>query len=134
MYKKFFLLFLIFSFATVSFAQDVGLKKEIAKFFNFVKERKFKEASKFILPEGKTDKANYDYSDPADKKAVNRICKRIRKYLLISDSYAVGKIEKSKNEKSVYKVNITFKSGSQAISLNFYFVERNGKYLLSKME
>ncbi len=138
MCRKFLLAVFLFSFVSVGFAQNTDLNVALNKLFKYAKARNFRQASALILYKGKDVKRNlkspYDYSKLAEKKEVDRICKRIRKYLLISDSYSIdGKTKFNKTTKE-YTVVVQFKSGSQKLEIRFDFVKAGGKYLLSEIE
>jgi hypothetical protein len=138
MYKKFLFVVILFSFGGVGFAQNADLTVTLNKLFKYSKTRSFSQASALILYKGKDVKRNlkspYDYSKPSEKKEVDRICKRIRKYLLISDSYSIAKkVEFNKTTKE-YTVIVQFKSGSQKLGIGFVFIKIKDKFLLSKIE
>ncbi len=135
MYKK---VFLFFFLVGTLLAQNGGAKTTLQKIFENVKSRKYNNVAALLVYQGKDAskdlKTSYDYSVPAEKKEVDRICKRIRKYLFISDSYEISPTVKFNKNTNRYSVKVKFISGSQAIEVTFFFVKLNGKFLLADIE
>ena len=121
------------------FAQDNSPVSALQKLFEVVKKHQYEKAAEMILYKGNNEKRNlkasFNYKNSAEKKQVDRICRRISKYLKISDSYEIHSGENSViNKHKKNTVTVSFKSGAQILNIDFVFVKLNGKFLLSEIE
>ena len=118
--------------------QDV-IKIKLEKLFSFSKSNHFQEAAKLIAYRGKDKnrmlKDSFNYKNPSEKQKVDWICKRIKKYLLISDSYKIGKlIQRGTKKTRKFLLPVLFKSGKQILNIKFGFIEVNGNFLLYSID
>ena len=92
-----------------------------------------------MLYSGKDTKRKYKSSFNANIKSelnsVKRICKKIKAYFDISDSFTFGKLNMVQKENQTWYVQqVSFKSGKQHLSANFSFLKVGNIYLLGKVE
>jgi len=115
------------------------IKIKLEKLFSFSKSNHFQKAAKLIAYRGKDKnrilKDSFNYKNPSEKQKVDWICKRIKKYLLISDSYKIGKLTQRGTKKThKFILSVLFKSGKQILNIKFEFIKVNGNFLLYSID
>ena len=100
------------------FAQSKELVKTIDEIFKLCETKNFPSASKYCV-------------QTQGNRGANRLTKKIRAFLSISDSYTIEGAQVSKKGKQEeHIVNISFSSGGRKIGAEFIFVMDKNKFLL----
>lgn len=120
-------------------AQNNEIRSSIDKIFKLCKDKKYESAADMMAYSGSDTERNYsstyDYSNNSEKSKVDRMCKKIKAFLDISDSYEVGSAsQNNKMGPDFYTTQVSFKSGSQTLNTSFSFVKINGKFALAEIE
>ena len=85
--------------------------------------------------EERSYKSTLDPKSDNELAKAERIAKKIKAYLDISDSYNVNSVVTEKdNGKSFIKAEVSFKSGSQVLEISFNFLDVNDKLLLVSID
>ncbi len=138
MNRKIFFTILFLVFGNLLFAQQTSPVSTLKNLFQNVKGHQCEKAAALILYKGADEKRNlkdsFNYKNADEKKRVNRICRRISKYLKISDSYSIENSVTHNRQTGKYVVAVVFKSGTQALNINFEFVKSGEKFLLSDIK
>lgn len=139
--KKILLLLIVFS--VVSFAQDKTsdekVKSTIENLFTTSKNKDYNAACALIVYTGSDSEKSYSVplnsKSKADLEKAERIAKKIKAYLDISDSYKINSIVEEKNEdKNLTNVEVGFKSGEQVLEIDFKFIEVDNNLLLVSID
>ena len=139
--KKLFVL--IISFYFIGFAQTdsntVKVNSAIENLFAVSKKSDFREACGLIVYIGGETTKNYNAklnsNNEADLQRAERLVKKIRAYLDISDTYDIlGNKTVSKKDQEFVAVDVAFKSGNQILKMQFQFSNVNGELLLADIE
>ena len=122
------MILLIMMFSTFTFAQSESLNEKVSK-----------AACALIIYTGvETEKEYRTALNPnsADELSkAERIIKKIKAYLDISDSYVINTaVEKQADDKNFVDVKVGFKSGSQTLEIDFEFIELNNSLLLISID
>ncbi len=119
------------------FAQQLNsdLSNEIDQLFSISKNKQYKLAAAHIAFSGENQSRKYIKSlnaeNTSELEKAERIAKKIKAYLDISDSYVIKNFSTEKKENFDFTtVTITFKSGNQELDIPFEFVKAKDKYLL----
>jgi hypothetical protein len=139
--KRTAILLIFFSF--VSFAQNETTEETVSSaienLFSVSKSKDYKEACSLIAFTG-NDASKY-YLVPLNPKVTydlekaERIAKKIKAYLDISDSYEIKSVSShEENEHKFIDVVVGFKSGKQTLDIDFKFVEVNNNLLLVSVD
>lgn len=118
---------------------DSSLSASIENLFSAARKSNFKSASDFIAYSGNdasrkySSKLNSSVND--ELQVAERITKKIKAYLDISDSYEIGETKIiTENEQEFVMVDTALKSGKQILNIEFKFVRVSGVYLLVGIE
>ena len=133
----------LFTILIVTTAQtdstQIKIESAVQNIIELSKNRDFVGACDFIAYTGVeesrkfNDKLNSKVS--REVESAERILKKIKAYLDISDSYELGNIKtKSKKDHEFEVADIIFKSGKQTLKIEFEFIKVNKKYLLAAIE
>jgi hypothetical protein len=135
--KRLTILLIFFSF--ISFAQDEKVTDTVENLFSVSKLKDYKEACSLIAFTG-NDTAK-KYKTPLNPKVstdfeqAERIAKKIKAYLDISDSYEIMSVSSNEeNEHKFIDVVVGFKSGKQMLEIDFKFVEVKDNLLLVSLD
>ncbi|MBI1931753.1 MAG: hypothetical protein HYS24_04385 [Ignavibacteriales bacterium] len=111
---------------------EADAKTVLNSIFDASSKEDYNKASSLLMFEKVLDKRAYNNSDPAEQKSVKRICKKIKAYIDLSDSYEVSG-SKSVNMQGLNGtvLDVVFKSGDQKLNIAFTFLNVSGKILLS---
>ena len=126
---------LILFFSLVPFTQDENVTNAIENLFSVSKSKDYKEACSLIVSTGNDTVKDYlaplNPKVPSDLEKAERIAKKIKAYLDISDSYEIKSVSSNEeNEHKFIDVVVGFKSGKQTLEIDFKFVELNNNLLL----
>lgn len=137
------ILILLFVFTVIPFAQDSkteeSAKSTIDELFSASKDKDYKGACALIVYTGSDTEKNYTVplnpNSEGDLSKAERIAKKIKAYLDISDSYEISSvISQSEDGKRLVNVEVGFKSGKQVLEIDFKFVELDSKLLLVSID
>ena len=111
----------------------------LEKIFGLCKIKNYKDASIYFAYTGDSAERKYKSSLKADVsgelKQSERLGKKIKAYLEISDSYQFKKSAESVRENINWvDVTVHFKSGQQTLSIPFKFVKAGDKLLLAEID
>ncbi len=142
--KKLLLVFTAFSFLFLNaYAQTDAEKKQIetsvSSIFDFASKQNADEIAKFIVYQGNDAARNlkdtYNVKQPKEMGAVQRLSKKVKAFLDLSESYQItGYSQKTAPEGTTNIVEINFNSGKQSLKTKFSFLQVGGKYLLLDIE
>lgn len=139
--KRLFLL--IISFYFIGFAQTdsttIKVNSAIENLFAVSEKSDFRGACGLIVYVGGEATKNYNTklnsNNASDLQRAERLVKKIRAYLDISDSYEVlGNKTVSKKDQEFIAADVAFKSGNQILKMQFQFSNVNGELLLASIE
>lgn len=132
--------FLILMMLLPLFAQsDEQIIENLNKIFEVSKEKDYQSACSFIAYQGSDPKRKYKASlnskSNSELEQAERIVKKIKAYLDISDSNSIENVTTNSSEEFELKVvNVAFKSGSQQLEIPFTFVKTEDSYLLVSID
>lgn len=145
--RKFNLISLLFIFVllyTTNISAQNGLSEETIKstideIFQLASEKNYRGITPFIVYTGENLEKKYKVSlnpeNSADLRRAERLAKKIKAYIDISDQYEVTEyIESAKDNNNWVNVTVAFKSGSQILDIEFVFLRQNGKILLAEID
>lgn len=132
-----------FVFSVLVFAQDEqpgnDVNSTVEALFSVCKDKNYSGASALIVYTG--PESSRDYAAPLNPKSAaeldkaERIAKKVKAYLDISDSYEILSVgETTSDEKTLLVANIGFKSGKQILEIDFTFIEVNNNLLLVSID
>lgn len=139
--KKLFVLLLMIT--GVSFSQNQLSNEKITNTVETILELsqsgKYAEASNYIAYTGTDESRKYksklNAKDAGELKSAERMLKKIKAYLSISDSHEIVKSENiEKSERTFTVVEVAFISGQQKLNVQFEFVNINNDILLANIE
>lgn len=138
---KKFLFFLVVLSASV-FAQDLigeKLNTTIEKLFSVSKLRDYNAVCDLIVFTGSDEARNLqsklNSKNDEELQQAERIAKKIKAYVDISDSYEITSTEKvTEDEKEFLHAKIEFKSGNQILEIVFKFIGINENLLLVEID
>lgn len=127
-------LFLLNNVSVSATMKESAVKSALTKIFDMSKNKNYTDSAPLLFNKKLITRA-YNYTDKSEIKAVKRICKKIKAYLDLSDSYEYEAISFSK-DKNLQSANlkVNFQSGNQELTISFIFVEISGKILLSSFK
>jgi len=139
------LIFILFVFAaaiTLNAQEDIdkeAVSSKIDKIFQLAKNKQYKDLSLLVVYSGNNQKRYYKSSLNPDTdnelQQAERIAKKIKAYLDISDNYKVGNPSfKSQNNYNWADVTVEFISGKQNLDITFKFIKVNGDLLLADID
>ena len=120
------------------FAQsDAQVTAVVKELFNYSQNENYTEAAGFIAYQGSDNSRNlsdpYDNKDKNELKQVARICKKIKAFIDLSDSYEFGRFDSDTEEgRKIFSKEVLFKNEGQTLSTIFYFVPSEKGLLLIK--
>ncbi len=113
-----------------------NIKENLNTIFKLSQVKDYEAAAKKFAYDGEDAtrklKDTFNYKDPKESNEVKRFCKKIKAYLDLSDSYEFGDFKaKNDNGDTNYTIKVNFISGQQSLTIEFKFVNANGKLLLA---
>lgn len=136
--KKLLLSFIIF--LTPVFGQlNENLESQINKLFELSKARDYETACDHIAYIGENVSRKFTSplkaSNAGELERAERIVKKIKAYLDISDSNSIDDYATKTEDNIEFSIVIvSFKSGGQALEIPFKFAKANDKYLLVEID
>ena len=105
------------------FAQEIEIQKTVDELFNLCENGKLKNAAELLCTSNAGGKiTELDYSNPKQKRKADRLMKKIKALLQLSDSHSVTGITKIEDgESRHFSVEVEFKSGEQALRSKLIF-------------
>jgi len=134
---------LLVIFLVVPFAQDQNsdekIKDTIENLFSVSKDKDYNKACTLIVYTGSDSQKDYTVAlnprSTTDLEKAERIAKKIKAYLDISDSYNINSVvTDKKGDKNFTDVEVGFKSGKQTLNIDFKFVVVNNNFLLVSVD
>jgi len=137
--KTIFILFIYVSFVALVSAQKKqnsnDLKMVVNKLIEFCKTNNIQSASKIIAYDGPDEKRRFtEFSRlniPAERKRINKICKRIKALAKMADSFNIEiqtRVNQRKN--SFFVAKVVFHNKNQNLKFDFRFVKIESNFAL----
>ncbi len=135
--KSFYLILLML--LPLSAQSDVQLAESLNNIFEISKEKDYQSACVLIAYQGSDPnrkfKASLNSKSNSELDKAERIVKKIKAYLDISDSYSIKNVTSNSSEEFEFKIiNVAFKSGGQELEIPFTFVKTENNYLLVSID
>ncbi|HET56540.1 MAG TPA: hypothetical protein ENN33_15190 [Ignavibacteria bacterium] len=137
--NKFLLVIIVFSVSIFAQSNDERLTESIENLFAVSKQRDYTKVCDLIAYTGSDEtrylSAKLNAKNNYELQQAERIAKKIKAYVDISDSYEITSTDMVKEEdKEFLHAKIEFKSGKQILEVVFKFVEINEVLLLVEID
>jgi len=137
--NKFLLVIIVFSISIFAQSVDERLTESIENLFSVSKQRDYNNVCDLIAYTGSDETRNLSSKLNAknndELQQAERIAKKIKAYVDISDSYEITSTDKITEEgEELLHATIEFKSGNQVLEVVFVFVEINEVLLLVEID
>lgn len=137
--NKFLLVIIVFSVSIFAQSNDERLTESIENLFAVSKQRDYNKVCDLIAYTGSDEtrylSAKLNAKNNYELQQAERIAKKIKAYVDISDSYEITSTDKISEEGGeLLHAKIEFKSGKQILEVVFKFVEINEVLLLVEID
>jgi len=137
--NKFLLVIIVFSISIFAQSNDERLTESIENLFSVSKQRDYNKACDLIAYTGSDEtrylSAKLNVKNNYELQQAERIAKKIKAYVDISDSYEITSTDNLSEEGGeLLHAKIEFKSGKQILEVVFKFVEINEVLLLVEID
>lgn len=110
---------------------EADLKSALSTIIDQSVKEDFAKAANLMLFDGTKEKRAFNSADISEMKTVKRLCKKIKAYIDLSDSYEYNKYTPTNIDGLPGSIlDVSFKSGDQKLNISFSFVKLSGKILL----